>query len=379
MRKKTKQLISLLTVSVLVFTMLAGCGNRNAGSDEFITIGVMAPLSGPNAYFGRDMINSFRLAVHDINEDGGVLGKQFRLIEVDDGGDPNMAITAAANLISRDVDFVAGGYGSGALVPTMQMFYDENLILMIANSNSTMITELGFNQSFMVNSPGNQQIETLVDLLKLLDGVQSVALVHQGCAFSRDLSDISQRILPQNGFSIATVQVTEVDAPDVSAVATAIMNSGADFVFWCAYHADGANLIRQLRRQGYTGYICVADGSASADLITFTGTDGDGVYVLSPPSVEVSAGVEGFVASFTEMFNANPSAYATLSYDTIRILAAAIEIAGTTEMTAVRNAIQNIEYNGLSGTTKFTADREPEISKFVILQIQDGAFWLVAQ
>jgi branched-chain amino acid transport system substrate-binding protein len=298
------------------------------------------------------------------------------LYEADDGCDPNMATQAASKIIANGVDFVVGGYGSGATIPTLQQFYDENLMMLISCANSTEITKLGLNQSFMINSPGTHAVVTLTDLCKSL-GSQKVALIHQGDAYTKNLSDICEEQLPKSGIEIATVQVMEKNAPDVSAIVTAIRNSSADFVYWCGYHADGSNVIKQLRRGGYTGDIAVGDGSASVELITACGADGEGVYVTSPPFVEFADGGEKFLTDYKAKFGIDPGTYATLCYDTIYILKDAIEKAKTIDTAKVRDAVQSIEYKGLSGLIKFTPERELAVSNFIILQIQNGAFKLV--
>jgi branched-chain amino acid transport system substrate-binding protein len=373
MKKVFFLLVSMLLAASL---LLSGCANSDKTDDENIWIGVLAPLSGSETYYGRDMLQSYQLAVDEINRAGGVLGRQLRLYEADDGADPNTATQAASKIISRGVDFVVGGYASGAIIPTMQQFYDEDLLLLISCANSTNITRLGLNQSFMINSPGTHAVITLTDLCKSL-GVQRVALIHQGDDYTKNLSDICEAELPKAGIEIATVQVMEKNAPDVSAIVTAIRNADADFVYWCGYHADGSNVIKQLRRGGYEGYIAVGDGSASVELIEACGPDGEGVYVTSPPFVEFAQGGEKFVEDYTAMHGMAPGTYATLCYDTIYILKTAIETAGSLETAAVRDAVQNIEYQGLSGFIKFTPDREPSISNFIVLQIENGAFKLV--
>jgi len=354
--------------------MIAGCGPER--TDDEILIGVMVPTSGDTAYFGNDMFQSYQLAVHEINAAGGVLGRQLRLFQADDGCDATMASSAAARIIAQRPDFVIGGYCSGATLATLQQYYDAGLLMLISASNSTQITEAGFSQTFMLNSPGSHAAVSLKELCQWL-GAQNVALIHQGCAYSSDLASISAEVLTQHGINIATVQVMEPGAPDVSAIVTAIRNAGADFVYWCAYHADGSNVIKQLRQGGFEGHIAVGDGSASVDLITAAGPEGEGVFVTSPPFVEFSVGGERFVADYTAMFGHPPGTFATLSYDTVYVLAAAIEAAGTLEMAAVRDAVQNIEHQGLSGLIKFTPQRELAESNFIILEIRDGRFQLV--
>ena len=393
---KMFKLISLLVAAVLILAVFAGCkekvnstttpapspgstGSANTqpgGSGGAITVGVMVPTSGSEAYYGNDMYQSYQLAVDEINAAGGVLGRNIELYLADDGCDAAMATQAASKIISKGVDFVVGGYCSGATIPALQQYYDANLIMLISAANSTDITKLGLNQSFMINSPGTHAAVTLTDLCKSL-GTKKVALIHQGDSYTKNLSDICEAALPKSGIEIATIQVMEKGAADVSAIVTTIRNSGADFVYWCGYHADGSNVIKQLRQGGYTGEIAVGDGSASVELITACGAAGENVYVTSPPFVEFAVGGEKFVSDYKAKFKVDPGTYATLCYDTIYMLKQAIESAGTTEMAKVRDVIQGISYKGLSGLIKFTPDRELAESNFIILQIVNGEFKLV--
>jgi len=379
MFKKSKliRLVLFITALAVLGAVFTSCSEEGgAGSGDTIKIGVLVPLSGTNAQFGNDMLNAYKLAVDEINAAGGVLGRQLVLVEADDGADPGMAVLAADRIISSNVNFVVGGYASGATIPTLQQFHDANLMMLISAANSTQITAQGLPH-FMINSPGSHAVLTLADLCKHL-GVTSAALIHQGCSYSQDLSDLSAAELPKHGIQIATVEVMAAGTPDVSAIVTNIRNSGADFVYWCGYPADGSNVIRQLREGGYEGFIAVGDGSASIELIEFSGEAGEGVYITSPPFVEFAEGGEEFVANYTAKFGDGPGTYDTLCYDTIYLLKTAIEKAGTIETAAVRDAVQGIEFAGLSGTIRFTPEREPELSNFIVLKIENGKFALVS-
>ena len=146
MHRKIVKSLSLFLVSVFLlssFAWLYGCGD----DENTIVIGVIAPKSGSEAAYGTDMINSYKLAVEEINAAGGVLGKKLKLYEADDGANANMAATAASKIVSKGVDFVVGGYASGAVTPILQQFYDANLLFLITAANSTNITKAGFDQS----------------------------------------------------------------------------------------------------------------------------------------------------------------------------------------------------------------------------------------
>ncbi|MCL2874210.1 MAG: branched-chain amino acid ABC transporter substrate-binding protein [Defluviitaleaceae bacterium] len=377
MKKTIKKLLLLLSILSVVF-MLSACRDSVVSDDADgpINLGVLLPTTGAQAYFGFDMNNAHTLAVEQINAAGGVLGRQFFLLPVsDDGCDPMMAAQAATLISSSEAHFVVGGYCSGATIAALQEFYDNNLIMLISASNSTRITEMDLNQSFMLNSPGTHQIDKLVDIIHHL-GVSDVAVIHQGDDFTQNLSDISNDKLPAANINIATTQVMEIGVPDASAIVTAIRNAGAELVFWAGYFADGGNIIRQLRQGGFDGYIVTADGATSIELIHAAGPAGEGVLALSPPAAQFAPGGADFEAAFVERFNTEPGAFAPLAYDTIFVLAAAIEAAGTTEFTAVRNALQNLDYQAMTGRIIFTPDRELRYSNFLVLEIRDGEFHL---
>jgi branched-chain amino acid transport system substrate-binding protein len=207
-------------------------------------------------------------------------------------------------------------------------------------------------------------------------GVSRIAIIHQGDDFTQNLSELSHQKLPSAGFQIVTTQVMDIGRPDISALVTAIRHADAEVVFWCGYFADGGNAIRQLRAGGFTGYIIVADGSVDVELINAAGTASEGVLALSPPMIQLSEGGEEFLAAYQARFGMYPGAYDPLAYDTIHLLAYAIESAGSTEFAAVRNAIQAISFQGLSGLISFTPQRELLNSNFMLLEIKDDQYTL---
>ena len=374
MKKNAKRLLIIFAFLSLAL-MISACGSSEEDEDYGpINFGVLLPVSGAQAYFGFDMNNALTLAVEQINASGGVLGRELNLLPVaDDGCDPMMAAQAATLISSSNAHFVLGGYCSGATIAALQEFYDNDLIMMIAASNSTRITDMGLRQSFMLNSPGTHQIDKLVDIIHHL-GVTDVAIIHQGDDFTQNLSDISNQKLPPAGINILTTQVMEIGVPDASAIVTAIRNAGAELVFWAGYFADGGNIIRQLRQGGFTGYIVTADGATSVELIHAAGPAGEGVLALSPPSAEFALGGAEFEAAFVERFGVPSGAFAPLAFDSVKVMAAAIETAGTTEYEAVLQALQNMDFQAMTGRVVFTPDRELRYSNFLVLEIRDGAF-----
>ncbi len=386
-----KKSIYLLALVLILSTTLLACSEKKSevvpeevekteeaekSENGVLKIGVLIPLTGSEAYYGKDMQNSYTLAIDEINEKGGVLGYTLEIAPEDDACDASQAAIAASRIVSGNPDFVTGGYCGTATMAAMQQFHDAGLIFLISCSNTTNITDLNQKQSFMINSPGTHAVQTLGKLAKSLD-VKRVATIHQGDEYTKNVSDITIRELPKDGFEIVAVEVMEKGAADVSAIVTAIRNSDAELIYWCGYHADGSNVIKQLRQGGYDGIIVCGDGSASPELIDATGEAGEGVYITSPPFVEFAEGGDEYIETYEKKFGMEPGTYSTLCYDTIYLLKSAIEKAGSIEYDAVLSALKNIEYKGLSGLIKFADNRELIESNFIILKIEEGKFVLV--
>jgi branched-chain amino acid transport system substrate-binding protein len=373
---KKRHVRSLIAVIAILSLSLALVGCADGGDDDYgpINIGVLLPISGAQAFYGIDMNNAMILAVDQINAEGGVLGRELNLLPVsDDGCDAMMAASAATHISSSAAHFVVGGFCSAATIAALQEFYDNDLMMLISASNSTRITDLGLRNAFMLNSPATHQVDKLIDLIHYL-GVVDIAIINQGDDFTQNLSDISHLKMPAAGLNIVTTEVMEIGAPDVSAIVTAIRHAGAELVFWAGYFADGGNMVRQLRAGGFEGYIVAADGSSSVEFIPAMGPAGEGVKVLSTPNAHLAADGADFEADFVARFGTPSGSYAAHSFDTIMLLREALEAAGTTDFETVREVVQNIEFTGITGTIRFTPERELRYSNFLVLEVIDGDY-----
>jgi branched-chain amino acid transport system substrate-binding protein len=391
-----KNWLVVLFVVLLMFS-LAACGqpavdppdnnnnnNNNDNEDPAPTfdgellVGIMVPTTGSEATYGKDMENAVKLAVDEINAAGGLLGKKVVTITGDDGCDPQMATAAASMLVSSDVVAVIGGYCSGATLPTMKIYADAKVPMVMPAANSTRIAEENEGWAFQVNSPGYHQAEKAAIWFEHL-GHTKLALVNQGDGFSEDLAQLTRDNWIARGNEVASYDVTNKGEQDYSALVTKIRSSGAEVVYWTAYHADGALLIRQLRQGGFTGDIVVGDGSSSDELLEIAGQAGDGVYCTSPPIVDFLPAAQSFITNYTANFNQAPGPYSGLSYDSMNLLADAITKAGSVDPDAIRNILlATKDFPTLSGNITFTPELTLVESNFIMLKGENGK-WVLAE
>ena len=385
--KTKKQWILLLIVAVLALAIV-GCGQDDAIApdpgtgtdfDGEIKIGVMLPMTGGMASFGEDMFGAIQIAAYEINAAGGILGKEIVLIRGDDGGDPATAVNAATMLVSQEVVAVVGGYSSGAVLPTLTIYRDAEIPMVIAAANSTRIAEENPGWAFQLNSTGDYQADKAVGWFERL-GAETIALVHMGDAFSANLAHLTRDLWTERGREIVSYHVIAEGQQDFSAIVTSIRAANPDAIYWTAYYSEGAPFIMQLRQGGFQGDIIVADGSASIRLLDIAGAASEGIYSTAPPVVDFIPEAQGFIEAYLARFNRQPGSFAGLAYDSMRLMADAIERAGSVEdPAAIRQALADTDgFPALAGPVRFTDRNTLAESNFMVLRAEGGS-WVLAE
>lgn len=366
MRKRT--LGYLLLASVLALAMFAPAMAAD------LKVGIMVPTTGSEATYGKDMENAINLAAEEINAAGGLLGMKIVTTTGDDACDPQQATAAASKLVAADVVAVVGGYCSGATLPTLKIYGDAGIPIVIPAANSTKLIAANPGNGFQINSTGFDQVSTAVGLFEEKK-INTLAIVHQGDGYSEDLAKLTREKWTAMGHEVVAYEVVNKGEQDHSSLVTSIKSKNADAVFWTAYYADGALLIKQLRQAGYRGMIAVGDGSNSPKLMEIAGPAAEGVFCFSNPTAEYLPAAKTFTENYRKKFNQDPGPYSTLSYDGMNLLAKAVKEAGSTDRKAIMAALKATkDFNGIAGPISFTPENTLARSNFVIL-IAKGPNW----
>ena len=320
-----------------------------------LTVGVLAEISGSQATIGIDMANAVRLAASQINAKGGVLGQKIMLSVQDEACDPQQAVNAASKLVSENAIGVVGGSCSGSTLPTLKIFGDAHIPLVITAANSTKLIGANPGNGFMINSTGYDQVATAVKFFKS-KGINTIAVVDEGDAYSADLSQLTREDWSKSGGKVVMKGVATSGEQDFSAMVTQIKAANPDAVFWIARaYADGGLFIKQLRQAGYAGLIALGDGNNSPTLFALAGAAANGVYCFSNPTAEDLPNAKDFIAAYRAQFNQMPGPYAALSYDGMELLANAITTAGSTDKEKIIAVLkQTKDFPGVAGPINFT-------------------------
>lgn len=365
--------------------LLTGCGggllSGDADADATdgpIVLGMVTPLSGSSAAIGPYMRNGAELAVSEINADGGVDGRDLKLVVEDGACDAKTAAAAANKLVTQQVAVSVGGYCSGATLPTLPIFEKAGVPMLIPAANSTELVDQGLDNVFLINGTGTQQADAAVAYMEKA-GASKVALMDDNTSYSVDIADLTaERLKESGGPELVAHQSVTAGESDYSANVNAVLKADPDFVYWTGYYQEGGLITRQLRQAGYDGTIMVADGSVDAKLMEIAGAqNADGILATMTQTPDTIEGAEDWISNYKDKFGSQPGPYSTQSYDAVRVAAEAIDNAGSTETDAVIDALENIDgFQLFSGPLKFTEEHTLSSGGFQILESKGDTFVL---
>ena len=360
-----KKLLALLLALCMVFA-LAACGEGgessgggdDAASGDTIKVGLIGPITGSNAAYGNAMVEGARLTVREINENGGILGKQVELIEADDRGDATECMNAFNNMVAEGVKYIIGSATSGATAAITGMANEEGVILISPSATADDITtedDYVFRACFKDSLQGDiaaawvqQQGITRVGTIECSADTYSSGLVKSFTAACE-----------ARGIEVAAAESTAtMDAQDFTNQFNSMVSAGVELVYAIYYYdAVGAFLVPQARAAGFDGIIMGADGfDGTLDYIS-EGTDysvfNDVVYTNHYDATDSSPVVAEYVEAYQAEYGTQPLCFAALASDCLMMLQKAMEAAGTADdPAAVRDALADtsVTYEGVTGT-----------------------------
>lgn len=365
---------SMIALTAIAIFTISGC---NKGSGDEILIGEYGSLSGPNATFGISSTNGLKLAVEELNNSGGLLGKKVKLITYDDQGKPSEAQTVVQRLIKNDnVVAVIGEVASSNSKAGAPICQQNKIPMITPASTNPEVTAIGdyiFRVCFIDPFQATVVSKFILNTLKL----KRVALLKDvKNAYSTGLADFFEKEFKNMGGEIIEVQSFSAGDKDFKAQLTSIKAKNPEAIFIPAYYTD-VNLISiQAREIGLTVPLIGSDGWESEKLTEGKAKDAlEGCYFSTHVSTEnPDPKIQEFITKYKAKYNSMPDAMAFLAYDAGLILFEAMKKAGTTEPEKVKNELAKIkDFLGVTGKITINEQRNA-IKPAVILEIKGGQF-----
>ena len=312
----------LTAVAVLAATTLV------APAAAQVKMGVVGPITGPNAAFGTQLTNGVVQAVEDINAAGGMLGKKIELSKGDDVSDPKQGVSVANKFAADGVKFVVGHFNSGVTIPASDVYAENGMIVVTPAATNPKLTEKGLWNTFRTCGRDDQQGKVAAAyIVKEFKG-KNIGVVHDKTPYGQGLADETRKAMNAAGVKEALYEGVNTGEKDFSALVTKIKTGKIDLVYWGGLHTEAGLIIRQMRDQGVKAPLMGADGITSDEFAQIGGAGTEGTLMTFPPDPRKRPEAKDVVAKYKAK-GIDPEAYTLYSYAAVQIMVEAAKRANS--------------------------------------------------
>ena len=377
-----------VTIIVCVLALLGGfCPVDRSLAAEPYHLGVNLAITGTGALYCKDGVDAIELAVKEINDQGGFLGKHpIKLFIRDTHTKPDIAVREAKDLILREkVRTILGTYSSACAVAIKPIAQEYKVLHIPAISNSENITKVNF-------SPYTYQVvpNSYMQAKAVVLGVAELAKKKGWKNYMTIASDYEWGRSTQTN----TVALLKEYAPNVklkkefwprlgetqfTSYITAIMGQKPDFVIGSIASKDNVAWMKQAKAYGFFDKIPYPGSLISvSELILQAKTITRGLVGLNRAPFFAHMDVPmmaNFVKNFKAKYNRYPSDWAVMEYDAVYVLKQGIEKAGSIDTEKVKNALKRATVDTTRGRLSFRGiDNQLSCSSYIGVVADDPKY-----
>ncbi|MEX0973256.1 MAG: branched-chain amino acid ABC transporter substrate-binding protein [Solirubrobacterales bacterium] len=352
-----------IATALALALLVAGCGGSgsddDSSADEF-RLGLEAPLSGELSVLGDGMLKGAELAATQLNENGGILGRQVEVVPIDDAGDPATGVEAAKAAIDEGLDGIVGPYNSGVGIETLPLYVEAGLTPVRLTSDSST-NGLGFTLQ-----PMSYQIAPVASqALTEWQGAESVAIAYDPTQnYTVSVSEALKGSLEEDGVEVTAYKRIEPGKKSYADVVDELAADRPDVIYAAVYFPEGGLIAKQMQQDGIESQ-CIAD-YASYDT-GFVETAGVAAAracpVVGVPAPEDFSGTAARVSAYEDEFGEAPGTWSPYTYDSVNFLADGAEQADGIAAGELTKALNGVEdWQGWTGSVTIDAkngNRQP--------------------
>lgn len=372
---------TLRRIALAAAASLAGWAAQAA---EPIKIGFIDPLSGPFATTGSNGLIQYQFAAdYMVNEKGGLLGgRMIEMVPFDNKISPKESLIQLQVAIDQGIRFIVQGNSSGvanALTEAVEKHNKRNpesrvLFLNYAAVDPALTGEKCNFWHFRFDANADIKMDALTDVIKDQPEIKKVYIIGQDYSFGKAVSAAANAMLGAKRPDIEIVgdELHPIGkVKDFTPYARKIVASGADAVITGNWGSDMLGLGKAVIEAGFKGpiytYYAAADGITAA-----FGEQGKGILrVVSEGQINPSPN-DAVTAMIAEFEKRHPDANLsqTRIVNTVQMLAAAIEKAGTAEdVVKIGEALEGMEFDSVYGTKLYMRPQDHQLIQDVLIMV----------
>ncbi len=333
---------------------LAVCASSAAFAAEPIKIGLSGPFTGGSSPMGVSMRDGVKLAAAEINQKGGVLGRQIQLIERDDEAKNERGVQVAQELINRERVVATVGFINTGVALAAQRFYENARIpVMNAVATGSEITAQflppRYPDNYIFRTSANDQIQSAMIVEEAVDKrhFTKVAIFADSTNYGQLGREDLEKALAKKGMKPVAEEKFNIGDVDMTAQLLRAKGAGAQAVLTYGIGPELAHIANDMAKLGWKVPMIGSWTLSMSNFIDNAGKNGEGARM---PQTFIQEGNtpkrKQFIAAYQKAYHVEriPSPVsAAQGYDAMYLLAAAIQQAGGTDGVKVREALENLK------------------------------------
>lgn len=346
--------LKMIPIAGAIALALAGSAYAE---EQVVKIGHTGPLSGSNAFAGKDDENGVRLAVEELNAKKLTIGgKQikFELQSEDDQCDPKAGVNAAQKLVDSGVKFVLGPYCSGVAIPASRI-YNEAGVMMSTVGTNPKVTEGGYKNVFRIVASDSQIGSSMAVYAAKILKVKTVGVIDDRTAFGQGLSQEFIKEAKKSGLKVVGQEYTTDKASDFATILTNMKAKKADVIFFGGYAPQAAPMARQMKQLGITAKLLGGDTLCSPEMGKLGGDAVNDVVLCAQGGAILDKVADGpsFKAKYKKRFNQDADVYAASFYDQTMFIGQAMQKTNSVDPVKVGAEMYKSSHKGVAGTYSY--------------------------
>jgi branched-chain amino acid transport system substrate-binding protein len=301
--------------------------------DSEVVIGQCAALSGPAMGLGTGMNTGLKAAFAEVNGKGGVQGRRIRLIEADDGYEPEKCVDCTGKMIEENGVFALAGYvGTPTAKVAAPMAEEYKVPIVGLFTGAALLREPVQRYVVNIRASYNDETEALVEYLTKTGNAKKIAVFYQNDSFG--LSGLAgvEKALTRRKLTLAAKGAFERNTVAVQGGLAAVMGAAPDVVIVVAPYKPTAAFVRAAKEAGLKSKFATISFVGTENLIAELGPDANGLLISqvvpSPTDAKLPLAKDYQAALTAAGGGSTPSYVSFEGYVTGRVLIAAIEHAG---------------------------------------------------
>jgi urea transport system substrate-binding protein len=362
-------------------TLAAPAIIKRASAQDPIRVGVISPLTGAWTVYGKAHSAGFQMAVDEINEKGGVLGRPLEIVLGDSKTEPRIVVEQANRLIRQErVDFLAGTFSSAERNAAGPVVTSANKILLYPTFYEGQEKEyypgVCNKNIFMFGPEPTQQVWPHMEYMMNSFG-KKFFMIGSDYAWPRVTNLVTKRKLEELGGEVVAEVYIPFNTPQYESVLREIRDSGADIIFHSLTGSDTVNFRRQYAAAGMKEdftFWTVDDEEVVTSGLGPEVSQGDYVsfdYFMTIEHPNNKAFLDRFKAKFGQ--DALMNTVGVAMYNAAYMAAAAIEKTGEVSTDALREGLRGISFaDAPQGPVSMRAIDHQMVVPSYLMRVREG-------